>query len=82
MHLIARDQRTGSYIYLAEARENTDEWVVKDSEFFDRIYLFVNHVLQFLEYENKQLGVEKIGLILRETATKEFLQIMQLQEGE
>ncbi len=77
-HLVARDRRTGSYIYLAETEKDTDKWVGKDSEFYDRIYLFVRHILEFLAHESPDLSLFEKGCILREVAKQEFQKIMRL----
>ncbi len=76
LHLVARDQRTKSYIYMAETGKDANEWVAKQSEFYGRIYLFVRHILELLSEENTVLSLSEKGRILVEIAKCEFQKIM------
>ncbi len=75
-HLIARDRRTKSYIYLAEEDAHTGEWGAMDSEFHDRIYLFIEHVLRLIDWKAAKATPERAGQIIKELATSEFQKLM------
>ncbi len=77
LHLVAQDLRTHSYIYLAEAQEDAFRWSAEDSEFYDRIFVFVRHILQLLEFGDSRSNLAK-GLVLKEIATREFKRLTRL----
>ncbi len=72
LHLVARDRRTRSYIYLAETDKTPNRWIGKESEFYSRIFLFVRHILRFLEGENSSLSLFESGTALKTIAKREF----------
>ena len=74
-HLVARDRRTGSYIYVAELRTDTKAWVAEGSEFTDRIYLFVRHILRCLKTEARSEATSENGTKLREIAWREYVKL-------
>ncbi len=78
LHLVARDRRTGSYIYLAEQQTDSNQWEGEDSEFYGRIYLFVRHILRFIEEEYATLNSAEKGSLLKDLAKREFQMLIRL----
>lgn len=70
--LAAINRDTGTYLYLAESDPVDGRWKANNSEFRDRIYLFVNQVMEEIQYEDKidSLSIMEQGKVLERVATR------------
>ncbi len=72
LHLIAVDQGTGTYLYLAESYE-PGKWKARGSEFYADIGIFCEHVVRCLKWECPPgLGSENQGKLLVQIAAREY----------
>jgi hypothetical protein len=75
LHLVAVDNKTGTFIYLAEIKPGaTAEWVVEDSQFNAETEKFVELCIELMEAQNPTTPYHA-GQILQSIATSEFLKI-------
>jgi hypothetical protein len=70
--LAAVDDKTNTYLYIAESDPVDGRWKARESEFSDRIYLFVNKVMEEMEYVSKvdEMTIMEQGKVLEQLATK------------
>jgi len=75
-HLVARDKKTQSFIYLAE-KEKTGEWITLGSEFHSRICKFAEHILRIFADQSDDGRASKTKLTLQTVATQEYQRFTQ-----
>jgi hypothetical protein len=72
--LAAIDKKTGTFLYLAENDPADGRWKAMESEFYGRIYLFVEKIIEEIEFEADfdEMSIKQQSQVLEKVANKVF----------